>query len=306
MLAGPAVAAPVVPTLTVNRTDFAAFGIGGLRGHGTGTLVVSGINGPVHRALLIWHGMSGSTTPLNPAASFAGAPIRGTPVGVTPDTTWGFATSQSFYADVSGLVSGNGNYVLTGLRDGQTFDPNGAALLVFYNDAIGTNDRDIAILLGNDANIANPADPVGWAFSLPGIQYAGGSAAMTLIVSDGQNFLETGSNTLTVNATTVTVPRFQGNTVPIAPGSSVDNGGLWDHVTVPVTANLVPGLNSLSVTGQPEVNLDAINLVGVLIDLPAGALPPPPREAPTLSTALLAALAGLLAVGGAARLRRRR
>lgn len=299
-------AAPLVPVITVPRTDFAVFGIGGLRGTGAGSIAVSGLAGTVDRAFLVWHGVANTTAPLTPNAVFAGTALRGINVGITADTTWGRASSQAFYADVTGLVRGNGNYSLSGMRNAPTFDPNGASLLVFYRDGNGANDRDIAVLLGNDSNTASAGDPAGWSFVQGGIVFSAGTAALTLIVSDGQNFQESGSNSLAVNATAVSVPRFQGSTVPVAPGSAVTDGGLWDQVAASITSAMVPGPNTVTVTGQPEVNLDALNLVAVVFDLPAGALPEPPVEVPAVSPLGLAALAALLGAGGLLRLRRRR
>lgn len=304
LLPSEAIGAPLATGLLVPRTDFAVFGVGGLRGTGNGTVTVSGVSGEVRRAILLWHGVANTASPLSPSAVFAGKPVVGFNVGVTADTTWGRASSQAFFADVTDVVAGNGNYALSGMRNAPTFDPNGASLLVFYRDGNAANDRDVAVLWGNDSNTASPGDPAGWAFSQQGIVYAGGAATMTLIVSDGQNFQESGSNSLNVNGSNVGIPRFQGNTVPVAPGSSVTDGGLWDHVTVSIAPYLVTGENTLSVAGQPEVNLDALNLVGALIDLPPGTLVLPVSDVPAVSPGKLAWLAAaMLAIGGLARRR---
>ncbi|MGH8477955.1 MAG: IPTL-CTERM sorting domain-containing protein [Methylococcales bacterium] len=192
-----------------------------------------------------------------------------------------------------------------------TFDPNGASLLVFYNDGDSTNNRDVAVFWGNDSNQPNTFDPAGWSATLSGINFSSGTAALNLIVADGQNFGESGSNTLTINAAPVTFPLFQGASLPVAPGSSVSNGGLWDHASAPIGSLLSPGPNTLTVTGNPEGFQDCLSLIGTVFDLPAGTVTPPPPTPtaipsgiPTLSEYSLIGLAGLLGLWGLMRLRR--
>ncbi len=40
---------------TVSNTDFLTFGVGGMRGQGTGSIVVTGVSGTVTTAYLYWH-----------------------------------------------------------------------------------------------------------------------------------------------------------------------------------------------------------------------------------------------------------
>ncbi len=79
---------PPTESTSVLNTDFASFGRAGMRGgNGTGTIVVTGISGPVTRALLFWNGPSNSSDPAaNAAVSFGGNPITG--------VNSGFANSQ--------------------------------------------------------------------------------------------------------------------------------------------------------------------------------------------------------------------
>ena len=46
------------------------------------------------------------------------------------------------------------------------------------------NNRDVAVFLGNDSNIANSFDAAGWSATFSGINYTSGSANLGLIVSD--------------------------------------------------------------------------------------------------------------------------
>ena len=176
---------------------------------------------------------------------------------------------------MTSAVTGNGSYVLSNLLTAGTFDPNAASLLVFYNDGNTANNRDIAVFWGNDSNQTNAFDPAGWSASLSGINYVSGAASLNVIVSDRQNFGETGSNTLTINSTAVTFPLFQGASLPVAPGTSVGNGGLWDHANASVASLLTPGPNTLTVTGNPEGSQGCLSLVGAIFDLPGGTVTPP-------------------------------
>lgn len=277
----------------VGSTDFGLFGISGLRGTGNGTITVSGVSGTVTQAILVWHGLTNTATPITRTGTIGSTNFTGTNIGLSSDNCWSQAASQAFQADVTSAVTGNGSYALTNMRTAGTFDPNGASLLVFYNDGNSTNNRDIAVFWGNDSNQTNSFDPAGWSASLSGINYTSGAATLNVIVSDGQNFGETGTNTLTVNSTPITFPLFQGASLPVAPGSSNTNGGLWDHASASVASVLTPGPNTLSVTGNPEGSQDCLSLVGAIFDLPGGTVTPPvipPAAGPAVTVPTLSAL----------------
>lgn len=289
----------------VTGTDYAMFGISGLRGTGLGTITVSGITGSVTRAILVWHGVATTATPLARSATVNGTPAAGTNIGLSDNNCWGQVSSQAFQADVTSLVTGNGTYNLTSMLTSGTFDPNGASLLLYYNDGNSTNNRDIAVFWGNDSNIANSFDPVGWQATLSGINYSGGAANLTLVVSDGQTFPEGAS--ATINGTPFAVPNFEGNTLPLAPSSTVTNGGLWDHFAAPVNTYLTPGPNTLNFASTFGSG-DCLSLIGTVFDLPAGAIIPqaPANTAiPTASPLALGGLGAVLALWGVYGLRRR-
>ena len=264
------------PQAFVASTDYAQFGVSGLRGTGTGTITVSGVTGTVTKAILVWHGLSTTVSALSRSATIGGSTVVGTNIGISSDNCWSQAASQAFQADVTAQVTGNGSYALTNMLTVGTFDPNGASLLVFFNDGNAANNRDVAVFLGNDSNQVNTFDAAGWSASLGGINYTSGAANLGLIVSDGQNFSETGTNTLTINGTAVSYPLFQGASLPLAPGSSVTSGGLWDHASAPISSILTPGANTLNVSGNPEAGFDCLSLVGAIFNLPGGAVVTPP------------------------------
>ncbi|MGL4231288.1 MAG: hypothetical protein ACRCWJ_07980, partial [Casimicrobium sp.] len=92
----------------VANTDFAMFGVSGLRGVGAGDITVSGVSGTVTRAILVWHGVSNSTSPLSRSATIGASSFPGTDLGVSSDNDWGETASQAFQADVTSVVTGNG------------------------------------------------------------------------------------------------------------------------------------------------------------------------------------------------------
>jgi hypothetical protein len=95
-------------------------------------------------------------------------------------------------ADVTSLVTGNGNYSLSGFMktdpNGVIADANGVSLLVFFDDGNEANDVDVYIARGADSNVdfSGSTDPPGWQATLSGVEYPGGSAALQMHVSEGQ------------------------------------------------------------------------------------------------------------------------
>lgn len=269
--------AGVTPYLTVLDTDFAMFGQGGLRGNSVGSISVVNVTGAITRALLVWHGPTSSGDSSNSSLKLSGVPVTGNLLAVSEGNNWwpAYPESRSYVADVSTIVTGNGNYSLGQLANSSASAMNGASLLVFYKDAIPSNNRDIVVFLGNDSNIANPYDALGWSANLSGVNFSGGSAKLRLIVSDGQSFLDFG---LKLNGVSFLAPgqNFAGNTLPNASGSSVINGGLWDHKEYDISSRLVAGLNSISLTDDGNYGYyydDALSLVGLIFDLPVGSAP---------------------------------
>jgi hypothetical protein len=275
---------------TVQDTDWTEAGLGGLRGTGTGAITLAGITGTVSKAYLYWHGPTSSSDPnANAGVSFAGTGIVGTQIGFSDDNFWNFDNSQAYRADVTSLVSGNGSYTLAGFRKGTTVEINGASLIVFFDDGNSTNNRDVVLFNGNDANWPNPFDAIGWNTTLSGINYSGGSASIHFHVSDGQDFAGADDGNLTLNGTSIANGDiFNGSTTPFAAGG-VSNGKLWDIRSFDATSFLTAGPNSFNI--QLNNVTDALSLVAVAIDLPAGAAPPIPE--PGTWALMLAGLAGV-------------
>jgi len=269
---------------TQRNTDFTSAGVGGLRGTGTGAITLSGISGTVNRVYLYWHGPTNSSDPgFNATITFNGVTVTGENIGFSDDNFWDQANSQAYRADVTALVSGDGAYTIAGLFADNS---NGASLLAFYDDGDDTNNRDIVLFNGNDANFDNSFDPLGWNIVLNNILYSGGDVGLQLHVSDGQNFGSSDDGTLTINgAPFVTGGIFQGNSTPATSGTTVPNGSLWDIKNFDLTAFFTLGLNDLTI-GLGSIN-DALSAIVAAINLPAGAAPPDPDPIPVPPAALL-------------------
>jgi hypothetical protein len=286
--------------LTASNVDVGEFGYGGMRsftgddnptGDGTGAITVSGVSGTVLKALLFWNGPTNSDDPnSNAAVSFADTAITGTNIGTSSSNCWSpdneqgpYTNSQSYEADVTSLVTGNGAYDLSDFvksTDDTVSDINGVSLVVFYNDGDGSNNRNVVLWSGNDSNVAFGDDPQGWDETLTGVPYTGvGDPSLDFVVGDGQSFDD---GAVSVNGTQI-VPDgniFQGLSTPAGPASA--GGDLWDVESFALPTDLLTtGSNSLEVTAP--LSGDCLSLVAVAANMPAYSQAPP--EAPAAAPA---------------------
>jgi hypothetical protein len=273
------------PQLSASNTNVAEFGFGGMRGDGTGSIAVSGVTGPVARAILYWNGPTNSSDPTaNAHVTFNGTAVTGTNIGFASDNCfWGFQNSQSYQADVTALVTGNGAYSLSNFRVPPDVEINGVSLVVFYNDTDTANDRNVVLWSGNDSNVTTgpPYAADGWDETLTGVQYPGsGTASLDFIVSDGQfnGTSQFQDDALLVNGNEL-VPAgdiFSGDSTPF--GSFNSNGHLWDVKSFNNLADFLdPGSNNVQLT--TGLVGDCLSLVAFAANVPASApIVEPSRE----------------------------
>jgi len=258
---------------TFTQTDFVSAGVGGMRNVGTGTIVIpsSFSFSTVTQAYLYWHGVSNAESGAGQVIKVNTTNVTGIKLGVSSDNCWSFRNSQAYRADITTLLraSGSRSFNLSEFGD---LNPNGASIVVLYNDGNSGNNRDVVLFEGNDSNQAfagfpgdpdAPADPAGWDVTLAGINYSSGTANIQMHVGDGQAFPD---GALIVNGTTIA------NAGPVFDGTTVPGGLLWDIKSFNVSSLLSPGLNTLNLTSV--INSDCLSLILALIDLPAGTAPP--------------------------------
>ena len=273
----PAAAKQLERLITVTNTNFVSAGVGGMRGSGSGSISLSGVTGPVTRALLYWNGPTDSDdAAANSIVSFAGNTITGANIGFSSSNCWNnpatgapFTNSQSYRADVTRYVTGDGSYALSGFRKAgpPTVDINGASLIVFFNDPNSTVKKDVTIFDGNDSTVAFANDPANWSASLTGITYRGGGASLQLHVSDGQDF-DDGALLLNGNEFQGAGKIFSGTSVP---GATIEpnpptSGNLWDIRDFPITSLMTTGTNDYTLTSSAAS--DCISLVVALVSVP--------------------------------------
>lgn len=104
----------------------------------------------VEKAFL-WCDASGTGAPItatitNPASVTQNYPM--TLIGSDVDKCWAYTGTYSYRADVTSIISGNGNYVFSGFPVGAGDDVDGIALMVIYRDPTVTAEGHIIIYDG--------------------------------------------------------------------------------------------------------------------------------------------------------------
>ena len=242
---------------TIHNTDWTYAGLMGLRGVGSGAIPLSGVSGPVDRAILYWHGPTDSSDPAaNADITFAGNAITGTHLGFAHDNGWGYDNSQAYRADVTPYVTGDALYAVDGLLKVGTADASGVSLLVFFDDGDDANNVSVALYDGNDST-----EPDGWAATLPGIYSSDGTGRIVLGVSDGQ-LVTDGAISLNGSQLLPAGQIFSGDLLPDAGGTQ----GLWDIRSEDISAFLNPGMNTLDLAAAKGA--DFLSLVHLAVETP--------------------------------------
>ena len=309
-------AQPITHQRTAVNVDWVSAGISGVGG-GSGTITLAGVSGTVTEAYLYWHGadLGGDGNYDNADITIDGNAITGTSIGVSGTNCWGAGNSVAYRADVTAYVSADGGYDLAGLSLETGHSANGASMVVLFDDGDANNNRDLAFFEGNDSSVPEgfPGEDDGWHTSLTPIVFGGGTVGMEFHVADGQNFPDATVSLSTPNGNVDfadSAVLWDGNSLPTAGTSRTTNGELYDIHYFDITSAFggVMGPVELSLDGQDNPS-DCHGLVLGLVDLEPGSAPDPDPDpdidangefvsVPTLSSATLAMLAGLLLLIG--------
>jgi hypothetical protein len=106
--------------------------------------------GQVNKAYL-WCVAAGNGIPVtatitNPAGGSSNFPMS--IVGQAQDMCWGYAGTYTYRADITSIINGNGNYIVSGLPTAASTsgnDMDGATMMIIYNDAYATYTGSIHI-----------------------------------------------------------------------------------------------------------------------------------------------------------------
>lgn len=117
------------------------------------TLSLSGLSpcSVIEKAFL-WCDASGNGAAITASITNPASVTQNFPMTITgngPDKCWSFAGTYSYRADVTSIISGNGNYTFSGFPVGTTGnDVDGMALMVIYRDPTVTAEGHIIIYDG--------------------------------------------------------------------------------------------------------------------------------------------------------------
>lgn len=101
------------------RGGYASAGVA-MRNRGFGTITLSDIpsGSSIRAAYLFWAILGDGPGPFFSQGSINGQGITGVAIGVSADPCWGNAASFGYRADVTALITGNGDYSLAGFASG--------------------------------------------------------------------------------------------------------------------------------------------------------------------------------------------
>jgi subtilisin len=198
----------------------------------------------VLRAFLYWATIGGADR----TVSLNGTPVLGALIGGTPDTDWGLGANRVYRADVTNLVSpnGNGTYAFSGLNPAAPGDGQGASLVVFWTKPglyIGPprGPRSTLVLV-DGALEARPSGPTRFFNTFDNVAIGKPPTAVEAHVGigDGQQWPEqpVSFNTPFGNLAITGANAFWGT-----------DGPAWDDQTLPVSPSVVvAGTNTLGLS----------------------------------------------------------
>src|SRR3989338_3752568 len=183
--------------ISSQSTDYTSVGIG-MGTTNSGSIKLSGISGTVKKALLIWNSVGNLTsaptqnvtvTKLSvvPDGSSNTITLTGNNLGTSGPNNTGTKYSRTYVADISSFVRSNGDYQVSDFGQSSSLNPDGASLIVLFDDGNNANNRSITLVACNDSNCSNTRDASGWNVAVSNVMYVSGTANLEIHAGDGQS-----------------------------------------------------------------------------------------------------------------------
>jgi hypothetical protein len=203
------------------RGDFSAAG-SGTRGSGSSTFNLAGVGGGVVRAFAVWNFLSNNALGTSGEATIT---VNNTRVNAfqgyrgTPDLCWGLNGINTYVADVTGIITGNGAITVFGADDGAGRLGEGVSIVAVWDDGVSAS-RTVDLFHGvaNNTNAGGGFSTINFSGA-----YGGGSLNFLTNALDGQQ----AGDIFRINGTNVGgILPGTGNAGDAALGQL---GGLYDH-----------------------------------------------------------------------------
>ena len=272
-----------VGVVTVVTGGVTSAGVG-LRNRSSGTIRIDvPDSATVTRAVLVWAILYDSSLPVpSNEISLNGSTVTADLTAtVSQSLCWEDDETIGYAADVTTLVSGSGDYVISDAVNGVyrvDSDPfgqlpytDGASLFVFY----GGQGFDNQVVSDFTYSAVTGDSGVGYnTRTLTDINSTGGKATLHIAGPDGQN---TGSEQLTITVTGQDILAFADSWEGSAPQDGPDFaiGNLWDNDILDVSSVLPAGQRTLEVKlgpgfvdeNVPGVSLDCVGVSAVALEV---------------------------------------
>lgn len=224
------------------RGDFAAAGLG-TRGSGPVNFNLNGVGGGVVRAFAVWNFLSNNalgsqgeqtiTVNNNRVTAFQG-------YSASPDLCWGFGGINTYVADVTGIITGNGAITVFGADDGAGRLGEGVSIVAVWDDGVSAS-RTVDLFHGIANNLVNGLSTV----NLSGT-YGGGSLNFLANALDGQSFA---GDVFRINGTNV--GGILGGTSSASDAAAGVLGQYYDHFAGDVSPWVAANSTSMSFGTDP-------------------------------------------------------
>ena len=236
----------------------------GLRSRSMGTIPIADIadSATVVRAVLVWAILYDTVDgiPSNQITMNGNIVTANLAATISTNLCWGDDATIGYAADVTHLVTGNGDYTLTEIVNGASAGlpfTDGASLFVFYDGPDLDNQivSDFTYSAIND--IITSAER-----TFENVMGTGGQAMMHVAGPDGQN--GSAPFRVTGGAGTLDFPTLFDGDAPVSEGATT-GPTLWDHEILDVSSVIAEGTQTVQAT--VNVGSDCVGLSAVVLQV---------------------------------------